>query len=154
MTTHFKPLRRAIWALALCLFTPWLGAQTPGAGRLQEIRGEGWVSAFQVRRTAQPGDALQTDEKLHTGPHSAVSVLFPDGTALILGPDSRLDLRQYRYDSNNQQGTLVVHLQQGSVRVVPGMLARTSPAMFNIFTPTALVSGYGKDFIVETETKR
>lgn len=154
MTTHFKPLRRAIWALALCLFTPWLGAQTPPAGRLQEIRGEGWVSSLHARRTAQPGDALQTDEKLHTGPHSAVSVLFPDGTALILGPDSRLDLRQYRYNRSNHQGTLVAHLETGSVRVVPGMLARTSPEMFNIFTPTALVSGYGKDFIVEAKTSR
>ncbi|MEY4980208.1 MAG: hypothetical protein RLZZ352_2478 [Pseudomonadota bacterium] len=158
MTTHFKPPRRAVWALALMLmlslFTPWLAAQTPDAGRLQEIRGEGWVSSLHDRRTAQPGDLLQTDDKLQTGPQSAASVLFPDGTALILGPDSLLDLRQYRYNRSNQQGTLVAHLQTGSVRVVPGMLARTSPEMFNIFTPTALVSGYGKDFIVEAKTSR
>lgn len=145
-------------ALALAMATAQAQTAPPAAapdatrvGTFKLVQGETWVGRAEQRRTPQPGDGLRETERVHTGADGAATVLLKDGTALTVGPNSTLDLSRFQYDATTQQGSLLVDLLRGSVRVVTGLLARVSPDLFKVQTPTSVVGVRGTDFIVETQ---
>jgi hypothetical protein len=162
MRTFSSALRALPIAAALWLATPLAWAQTQPAaaandariGTVKQVKGDTWIGPAEIRRPVQSGDAVQNADRLNTGPQGAASILLKDGTALILGPNSTVDLNNLQYNTTTQQGSFVMNLVQGSVRVVTGLLAKMNPGMFNIFTPTSVVGVRGTDFIVETEAAR
>ncbi len=148
--------------VALCLAAPlaWAQAQPAAAtndsriGTVKQVKGDSWIGPAEIRRAVQSGDAVQNADRVNTGPQGAASILLKDGTVLILGPNSTVNLNNLEYNTTTQEGSFVMNLVQGSVRVVTGLLAKMNPGMFNIFTPTSVVGVRGTDFIVETEAAR
>lgn len=147
--------------VALCLAAPlaWAQAQPATAndtriGTVKQVKGDSWIGPVDSRRTAQSGDGVQNADRVNTGPQGAASILLKDGTVLVVGPNSSVDLKNFQYNTTTQEGSFVMNLVQGSVRVVTGLLAKMNPGMFNVFTPTSVVGVRGTDFIVEAEAAR
>jgi hypothetical protein len=155
-TVATLPLAAALW---LAIPLAWAQAQPAAAndtriGTVKQVKGESWIGPADLRRAAQSGDAVQNADRLNTGPQGAASVLLKDGTVLVVGPNSSVDLKNFQYNTTTQEGSFVMNLLQGSVRVVTGMLAKVNPGMFSVFTPTSVVGVRGTDFIVEAEAAR
>lgn len=155
---HLHPLWPTAVIAAALLFTGTADAQTTTeaslvrAGTIKQVSGQAWISTARTpRRDLAPGDPVGTADHLHTGNPGAVSLVLRDGTALTLGPDSSLRLDEFRFDTTTQEGSLLLDLIKGSVRVVTGMLAKVNPEVFKLRTPTSVVGVRGTDFIVETQ---
>lgn len=119
------------------------------AGFIKSVQGEVHVlSAGGDSRLARPGDRVSPIDRISTGPASAASLVLRDGTALVLGPDSRLDLKQFHFDSTTQDGGLLVSLLRGSLRMVSGLIGKTNPDAVRVDTQTATIGIRGTDFIV------
>jgi len=129
-------------------------ADIPRIGTFKQVQGDTWVSADTARRVAQPGAGVAVADRLSTGPQGAATLTLKDGTVLTMGPDSVMDLRQFQFDTTTQQGTFLLDLLRGSVRVVTGLLAKFNPDLFKVQTPTSVVGVRGTDFIVETQDAR
>ena len=82
------------------------------------------------------------------GPRSAAVTLL-DGTVLTIGPDSALDLSQYQFNPTTQEGSVLVNLMRGSLRMVTGLIAKLKPEQVKVTTPTSVIGVRGTDFIVE-----
>ncbi len=122
---------------------------TSRVGTFKHVEGEVWIIRAAERRRPGPGDGVGETDRLQTGTVAAASILFKDGTALTMGPNTTMDLSRFSFDSTTQRGHFVLDLLQGSVRVITGLLARVNPDLFKVQTPTSVVGVRGTDFIVD-----
>lgn len=113
---------------------------------------EGTVSAVGAkgeRRTLRPGDAVAVTEQVVTGPKSAASLVLRDGTTLMLGPDSQVEIKGFTYDAARQEGNLFLSMLRGTMRMITGLIGKAHPEAVQINTPTSLIGVLGTDFIVQ-----
>lgn len=115
-----------------------------GSVQLQEAAGA-------VARPAQAGDALLPGGRITTGPDSAASVVLRDGTTLVVGPSSQMELKAFSFDMTTHEGTLLAALLKGSLRMITGLLGKAHPEAVRIETQFAFVGVRGTDFIVQAD---
>ncbi len=96
-----------------------------------------------------PGQALTVSDRVVTGADGSAAITLRDGTTLNIGPKSQMDMSAFEFNSTTQQGNAAIHLLQGSMRVVTGLLGKVNPDRFKVTTPTSVVGVRGTDFIVE-----
>jgi hypothetical protein len=124
---------------------------TARAGTFKQVVGDTWIGGAGERRAAMSGDGVRATQRISTGDTGAASITLKDGTVLTVGPNSTMDLSQFEFNSTTQEGSLLLDLIQGSVRVVTGLLGKANPDKFKVQTPTSLVGVRGTDFIVQTD---
>ena len=157
-----RSIARALGGLVLaCASASTLAQTTPSpakaqaearAGVLKSVRGDVRLLATDgSTRTARSGDAVAPIDRIVTGADSGASVVLRDGTKLVVGPSSRLDLKQFHFDSTTQEGGMLVSLLQGSARMVSGLIGKTHPEAVRVETPTAVIGIRGTDFIVQAD---
>ncbi len=122
------------------------------AGFVKSVRGDvKLLSAAAAARNAVPGDALASVDRIVTGPDSSAAVVLRDDTTLVVGPSSRLDLKQFHFDATTHEGGLLVSLLRGSMRMITGLIGKTNPDAVRVETQTATIGIRGTDFIVQTD---
>jgi hypothetical protein len=97
------------------------------------------------------GDPVYQKDVVETGKDSTVGITFVDNSVFSTGPESRLALDQFHFDSNNFHGDMLAKLQKGTLSVVSGDIARSSPGNMKIETPTAILGVRGTTFAVEVK---
>jgi len=102
-----------------------------------------------ARIAAIVGAAVKSPDRVLTGAGSAAALTLQDGTVLAIGPDSALDLSQFQFNATTQEGSVLVSLLRGSLRMVTGAIARLKPEQVKVTTPTTVIGVRGTDFIVE-----
>ena len=124
------------------------------AGTVKSVRGDvRLLSAGGAARAAKPGDAVAPIDRIETGADAGASVVMSDGTSMVVGPSSRLDVKQYHFDATTQDGGLLVSLLRGSLRMITGLIGRTHPDAVRVETQTAVIGIRGTDFIVQTDSQ-
>ena len=124
------------------------------AGIVKSVRGDvQLLSGSAKARAAMAGDTVAPIDRLQTGADSGASVVLRDGTTLVVGPSSRLDLKQFHFDSTTQDGGMVVSLLRGTLRMVTGLIGKTHPDAVRVETQSAVIGIRGTDFIVETDSQ-
>ena len=121
------------------------------SGTLKNVEGEVTLVREGRNLPAIPGGALREGDRIVTGRNSAAAATLQDGTVLSVGPNSSLDLTHYVFEPVSQNGSLLVNLLQGTVRMVTGIMGKTNPELIKLTTPTTVVGVRGTDFIVEAQ---
>ncbi|WP_233866813.1 FecR family protein [Paraburkholderia adhaesiva] len=107
-----------------------------------------------IERTGQTqnvtvGSELYNNDRVVTGPASAVGITLRDNTLLTEGANSLLDLNKFAFDTTTHAGALDVSIKRGSLAVVDGKLAKTNPESVRYSTPTTTLGVRGTEFIIE-----
>ena len=124
----------------------------PQAGFVKSVRGNvQLLSAAGTSRTAIAGDALAAVDRIVTGPDSSASVVLRDDTTLVVGPSSRLDLKEFHFNSTTHEGGVLVSLLRGSMRMITGLIGKTNPDAIRVETQTATIGIRGTDFILQAD---
>jgi hypothetical protein len=124
------------------------------AGFIKTLKGHVQLfgpEANAAARPAQAGDPLQPGGRITTGPDSAASVVLRDGTTLVVGPSSQLELKAFSFDATTHDGNLLASLFKGSLRVITGLIGKTHPEAVRVETQFAFVGVRGTDFIVQAD---
>ncbi len=122
------------------------------AGFVKSVRGSvQLLDAAGATRTAAPGDALGAVDRIVTGPDSSAAVVLRDNTTLMVGPSSRMDLKEFHFDGTTRDGGMLVSLLRGSMRMITGLIGQTNPDAVRVETQTATIGIRGTDFIVQTD---
>jgi hypothetical protein len=114
-------------------------------GHVQLLNGSG------ATRAASPGDALGAVDRIVTGPDSSAAVVLRDDTTLVVGPSSRLDLKEFHFDGTTHEGGMLLSLLRGSMRMITGLIGKTNPDAVRVETQTATIGIRGTDFIVQAD---
>jgi hypothetical protein len=153
LTTVFRPARPArVLLLALALLAACTAAlANERSGIFKNLEGDVTVIRESRSLPAVPGAALLEGDRIVTGRNSAASVTLLDGTVVSVGPNSSVDLTHFIYDPTSQNGSLLLNLLQGTVRMITGVMGKTNPELIKLTTPTTVVGVRGTDFIVEVQ---
>lgn len=150
MPRHRLISRAGLLVLCTLLALP-IAGHTAGerSGVFKNLEGEVAVIRSGKSLPAVSGGGLMEGDRVVTGPKGAAAVTLKDGTVLSVGPNSSLDLTHYVFDQTSQNGSLLLNLIQGTVRMVTGIMGKTNPDLIKLTTPTSVVGVRGTDFIVE-----
>ena len=98
---------------------------------------------------ATPGTQVHAADVLVTGEHGRVGVTFRDNSLLSLGPNSRLVIDSFRFDTTTHEGGFESTLKQGRLAVVSGKIAKHAPDAMKVRTPASILGVRGTEFVVE-----
>lgn len=144
------PAAQLALTLALCAGMGNALAQTR-SGVFKTMEGDVALLRDGRSQPAVPGGALREGDRIVTGRNSAAAVVLNDGTVVSVGPNSSVDMTHYIFDPTTQNGSLLLNLLQGTVRMVTGIMGKTNPELIKLTTPTTVVGVRGTDFIVEAQ---
>ena len=67
-------------------------------GQIKNVAGQVFLSRNNVQRPAKTGDLIEQEDVLTTGPNGSFGITFIDNTRLSAGPNSRVELKQFRFN--------------------------------------------------------
>jgi hypothetical protein len=123
-------------------------AQSDDIGRIKVAKGQVTVQRGGQALPATPGTRLVTGDELRTGADGSVGVTMSDNSILSAGPNSRLALDRYAFDTTTHQGRFDSSLKQGTLAVISGKIAKQSPEAMTVRTPAAILGVRGTEFVV------
>ena len=137
----------------------WLAAAITGAA-LPAAQGQPATGAARqpagVVTTSEPGRTTTTTlysdgnkgQVLTTGPNQTMHVLFPDQSAITVGPNSQVTIADYQYNQQTKDGRILIDMTKGLMRVVGGFISKKNDTQ--VRTATATVGIRGGITVVET----
>ena len=152
-----KKLALALWlAAGLLIATAGVPAaaeappivQKPIA-QIKKVTGQAAVLRSGERRPAIVGDMLFVQDVIETGSDGGIGITFIDNTVFSAGPSSQIALAEFQFDSNDFRGAMLADMRQGTLAVVSGDIARSTPGAMKIKTPTAILGVRGTTFAVQ-----
>lgn len=126
-----------------------VSAEEPRWGTLKSVAGEVSLGQAGAVRAAEVGAGVLQADRIVTGRNASTTLTLKDGTLLAVGPHSTLELTKLQFDTTSQDGSVLLNLVQGTIRVVTGWLGKLHPEQVKVLTPTSVVGVRGTDFIVE-----
>ena len=124
-------------------------AQEVRAGTAKVVGGTVTVQNAQGERALQSGDPLHAADRIVTGADGSASVVLRDGSVMVIGPQSRMELKSFAFDSTTHDGNMGVSLLRGTMRMVTDLIGKKRPEAVQVETPTSTVGILGTDFILE-----
>jgi hypothetical protein len=123
-------------------------AQKPIA-QIKKVTGQAAVLRSGERRPAKVGDMLFIKDVIETGSDGGIGITFIDNTVFSAGPSSQIALDEFQFDSNDFRGAMLADMRQGTLAVVSGDIARSTPGAMKITTPTAILGVRGTSFAIQ-----
>jgi hypothetical protein len=133
---------------ALCLASI-AGAQNPQIAQVKTVSGQVSIQRGGSSVPAKVGDLLFEKDTIDTGADGSIGVTFIDNTVMSAGPNSEVALEQYKFDSNNFNGSMLTDMRKGTLSMISGDIAKSSPAAMKVKTPEAILGVRGTHFAVE-----
>ncbi len=121
-----------------------------------QVKTETGTVTLERQGTTQPvaiGDHVFQSDVIVTAAGGTVGITFADNSMMSLGPDSRLALDQFRFDTTTHDGVFDSSLQKGTLDVRSGQIVRQTPEAMHIRTPAALLGVRGTEFVVRANGK-
>jgi hypothetical protein len=154
MLTQFKVFWPSL-AIVLCtIATTAIATVTPAASQNQiaqvkTVSGQVKVERDRGQTSPKAGDLLFEKDTIVTGADGSIGITFIDNTVMSAGPNSEISLEQFTFDSSNFNGSMLTELRKGTLSVVSGDIARSSPGAMKVRTPAATLGVRGTRFVAE-----
>jgi hypothetical protein len=125
-------------------------AQT-AIGQIKNLTGQVFIIRNDVQHAARAGDLIEHPDVLTTGPNGSVGITFIDDSRFSAGPNSRIEIGQFKFDPTRQQGEFLTIISRGTLAIVSGQIAKSSPEAMKVKTPTTVLGVRGTTFAVKVE---
>src|SRR5215510_10479801 len=121
--------RHAVIAVLIAWFVILLGHSVwAQIGQIKNVAGQVSLVRNNVQQPAKTGDPLEQADVLTTGPNGSVGITFIDNTRFSAGSNSRIELKQFRFNPTTQEGDFVTEVQQGTLAIISGR-SQSAPRM-------------------------
>lgn len=97
------------------------------------------------------GTRLFGRDIIKTGHDGSVGIILRDDTIFSLGPDSIIDMKEFRFDPHKKDFSLVCRLLRGTFIYISGVIAKLSPESIKIETPDGTVAIRGTRLAVQIQ---
>jgi hypothetical protein len=118
------------------------------AGTVEKVTGKVTItSADNVVRVAGPRERILVGETIATEAKSETMVKMADESTILVRPNSRFQLTEYKYEKASTDSSIVT-LLRGTMRMVTGLIGKRRPTNVRVDTLTATIGVRGTDFEV------
>jgi hypothetical protein len=126
-----------------------VGAEAPRIAQIKKLTGQATILRAGGRQPAKIGDPLFEMDVIETGPDGGIGITFIDNTVFSAGPNSQIALDEFQFDSNDFRGAMLADMRQGTLAIVSGDIARSTPGAMKVKTPIAVLAVRGTTFAVQ-----
>lgn len=120
-------------------------------GQIKTLSGAVTVTRDGSPIKATIGDHVMQADEIVTGSDGAVGITFADNSMMSLGPQSKLDLDQFQFDTTTHAGVFNSSLKSGTLAVKSGQIVQQTPFAMHVQTPAALLGVRGTEFVVRAD---
>jgi hypothetical protein len=149
MTAKTPGCALSLAALLLTLM-PQIASAAGPVGQIKTQTGAVAVERGGVAKPAAIGDHVFEADTIVTS-DGTVGITFIDNSMMSLGPNSRLSLDRFKFDTTTHNGQFNASLKKGTLAVKSGQIVRQSPEAMRIRTPAALLGVRGTEFAVRAD---
>ena len=125
-------------------------ASANDVGVVKVSKGTTAVERGAQRLPAAVGTRVLEGDIVVTGPDGALGITFKDNSLLSIGPESRLAVDRFVFDTTTHKGSFETSLTKGTLAGVSGKIAKQSPDAMKVKTPPALLGVRGTEFVIRT----
>jgi len=129
-------------------------ADNSQVAQIKTVSGQAEIVRNGARAAARVGDPLFEKDTIETGTDGAIGITFVDNTVMSSGPNSQIVLEDYKFNSSNFKGSMLADVNRGTVSMISGDIARSSPGAMKVKTPTAILGVRGTRFVIEVKDSR
>jgi hypothetical protein len=122
---------------------------TTEIGQIKNTAGQVFLMRNNNQQPAKAGDIVEQADIVTTGANGSVGITLIDNSRLSAGPNSRIELKQFRFNPTTQQGESLTEVRRGTL--ASGQIAKQSPEAMKIQTPTTILGVRGTTFAVKVE---
>jgi hypothetical protein len=148
-------LHHYLLRLLILGMTVFAGSDAHGAqatiGQIKNLTGQVFIIRNDVQQSAKVGDLIEPSDVLTTGAISSVGITFIDDSRFSAGPNSRIEISQFKFDPTRQQGEFITDVKRGTLAIISGQIAKSSPEAMKVRTPTTILGVRGTTFAVKVE---
>ena len=141
------------WVISLLLAALCLPgqAQEPvdSAGTVKTSVGSASVIRGKERIAATVGLRIWVSDRVLTGADGAIGITLRDNTLLSAGPNSTLDIRKFSFDTTTNVGQIDAAVRRGTLSVISGKIAKTSPERVSFSAPGMALAVRGTEFVID-----
>ena len=120
-------------------------------GQVKTSSGEVTVVRGGASQKVAAGDRVYASDVFETGVDGSLGITFADNSMMSLGPESRLSLDQFRFDTTTHEGVFDSSLESGTLVVKSGQIVKQTPEAMKVRTPGALLGVRGTEFVVRAD---
>lgn len=128
----------------------WLAPLSAGAaeeiGSVARVHNAAWALSTGDNRSLETGSPIYDGDVLSTGSEARLEVTFVDGTSLTLGQNAVIEVDDFVYDPENEDGSAGWDILAGAFLMVTGEIAKNSPENVSISTPSVHIGIRGTQF--------
>ena len=142
--------RRAAFALFLSMPLAFAAtfAAAADVGRIKVSSGPVHIERAGQRLAGPVDTTVQGSDTIVTGANASAGITFTDNTRVAVGPNSVLAINRYSFDAASHAGHLDATVKRGTLGVVSGNIAKSSPTAMTVRTPTMVMGVRGTEFVV------
>lgn len=118
-------------------------------GIIKTLQGVVTVQRGAIAIPAELGLPVAQADQIVTGNDGTVGITFQDNSLLSLGPNSRLTIQHFEFDSTTHDGSFETALERGKLAVVSGKIAKHKQDAMKVRTPSSILGVRGTEFLVE-----
>jgi hypothetical protein len=126
-----------------------VGSALAEIGQIKMLNGEVFIVRNDIKSPAKTGDLLQQYDAVETGSKGSVGMTFIDNSRFSAGPNTRIELKQFRFNPTTHDGEFTTDLNRGTLAIISGQIAKRSPEAMKIKTPTTIIGLRGTKLAVK-----
>ena len=137
--------------LIVLLAVPVAWADDGDIGSIKNL--DGTVEIFRQGRAVKPvtGSRIYGLDTIKTGKNGSMGIILRDDTIVSLGPDSTLDMKEFRFDPHQQEYSLVCRMLKGTFIFISGVIAKLAPESVKLETPDGTVAVRGTRLAIQVQ---
>jgi hypothetical protein len=140
-----------LWTGLISILTPTRAAWAEAIGQIKTLAGDVTILRRQVKSPAKAGDLLEKADTLLTGTDGRVGITFIDNSRFSLGPNSQIALEKFTFNPTTQEGEFLTRVDRGTLAVISGRIAHTTPDAMQVQTRTTILGVRGTHFLVQVK---
>ena len=120
-------------------------------GQVKTLAGMAHVERGDQELPVEPGFRLEASDVVVTGEDSRLGITFIDNTRLSAGPNSRIELENFQFDTTTHAGEFTARIDKGTLSIISGQIAKSHPDAMKVKTPTSVLAVRGTKFLVRVD---
>jgi hypothetical protein len=140
-----------VWAGVIAGMTLTQAAWAEAIGQIKTLAGDVAIVREHVKSPAKAGDLLEKADTLITGTDGRVGITLIDNSRLSLGPNSQIALEKFTFNPTTQEGAFLTRVDRGTLAVISGHIAHTTPDAMQVQTRTTILGVRGTHFLVQVK---
>ncbi len=114
--------------------------QDEAVGSVVAVRGEVKASGpSQGERVLGMKSEVFQSDTIRTGAGGRLQLLFKDNTIVSLGADTVMEIANFAWNADKNSGSMKTRVEEGTFRVLGGLITKNSPQNFSTETPAATI---------------